>query len=84
MIAVLLEFNLLLIVLNGLIVFTVLIIFIALICCLFSFLRSFLIALVASIVLNMLAVLIVLLVEDVFYLYIDVLLATAKDATVRM
>ena len=67
--AVLLDFNLLLIVLNGLIVFTVLIIFIALICCLFSFLRSFLIALVASIVLNMLAVLIVLLVEDVFYLY---------------
>ena len=67
--AVLLEFNLLLIVLNGLSVFTVLIIFIALICCLFSFLRSFLIALVASIVLNMLAVLIVLLVEDVFYLY---------------
>jgi hypothetical protein len=79
-------------VLNGLIVFTVLIIFIALICCLFSFLRSFLIALVASIVLNMLAVLIVLLVEDVFYsagstcmlVDIDVLVATAKDATVRM
>jgi hypothetical protein len=56
-----------LIVLNGLVVFTVLIIFIVLICCLFSFLRSFFIALVASIVLNMLAELIVLLVDDVFY-----------------
>ena len=73
--------------LNGLIVFTVLIIFIALICCLFSFLRSFLIALVASIVLNMLAVLIVLLVECSTCMLVDIhelLVATAKDATVRM